>query len=136
MPSCPSFLTESGTRERTRGKPSVDLDRLPLKPIVTTPLTPGCRSRPGRSSGLIARKVLPHGQLGGLKVWVWEAETLAVSKMMFFRRNDIADVEQVLTVQGTGFDRPWVREQLLAMYGIRDPRLAAWDDLDRAVSPS
>ena len=45
-------------------------------------------------------------------------------------------MEQVLTVQVAGFDRSWVREQLLAMYGTRDPRLAAWDELDREVSPT
>ena len=31
------------------------------------------------------------------------------------------------------FDRPWVREQLVAMYGLRDPRLSAWDELVEAV---
>ena len=84
----------------------------------------------------VARQRRVRVQLSGLTVWVWDAETLVVFKMMFFRRKDIADVEQVLTVQGAGFDRPWVREQLLAMYGTRDPRLAAWDELERDVSPS
>jgi hypothetical protein len=84
----------------------------------------------------VARQRRVRVQLGGLSVWVWDAETLVVFKMMFFRRKDIADVEQVLTVQGAEFDRLWVREQLLAMYGTRDPRLATWDELDREVSPS
>ena len=52
---------------------------------------------------------------------------------MFFRRKDLADVEQILRTQGTRFDRTWVREQLLAMYGAGDPRLAQWDDLLRDV---
>ena len=84
----------------------------------------------------VARKRRVRVELGGQPVWVWDAETLVIFKMMFFRRKDLADVEQVLTVQGPRFDRLWVREQLLAMYGTRDPRLAAWDELDRDVSPS
>jgi len=60
---------------------------------------------------------------------IWDAETLAVFKMMFFRRKVLADVEQILRAQGPGFDRAWVRERLAEMYGLRDPRLAAWDTL-------
>ena len=73
----------------------------------------------------VARQRRVRVELGGQAVWVWDAETLVVFKMMFFRRKDLADVEQVLTVQGAGFDRSWVREQLMSMYGTRDPRLAA-----------
>ena len=62
-------------------------------------------------------------------IMVWDAESLVVFKMMFFRRKDLADVEQVLRTQGPQFDRLWVREQLADMYGSRDPRLSAWDDL-------
>jgi hypothetical protein len=53
--------------------------------------------------------------------------------MMFFRRKDLADVEQILRTQGPQLDRVWVRQQLAEMYGARDPRLAAWDDLVREV---
>jgi hypothetical protein len=70
-------------------------------------------------------------ELGGRSVMVWDAESLAVFKMMFFRRKDLADVEQILRTQGTKFDRTWVGEQLIAMYGAGDPRLAQWDDLLR-----
>jgi len=52
-----------------------------------------------------------------------------VFKMMFFRRKDIADVEQILRTQAGQFDRGWVREQLTAIFGPGDPRIAAWDDL-------
>lgn len=68
-------------------------------------------------------------ELGDLPVTIWDAESLAVFKMMFFRRKDLADVEQILRSQGRHFDRVWVRGQLAEMYGARDPRLAAWDDL-------
>ncbi len=72
-------------------------------------------------------------ELGGRPVMIWDAESLAVFKMMFFRRKDLADVEQILRAQGPQFDRAWVQEQLAEMYGARDPRLAAWDDLVREV---
>jgi hypothetical protein len=65
---------------------------------------------------------------------VWDAESLAVFKMMFFRRKDLADVEQILRTQGAHFDRPWVRGQIAEIYGNRDPRLSAWDDLAREIS--
>lgn len=68
-------------------------------------------------------------ELAGRSIMVWDAESLAVFKMMFFRRKDLADVEQILRTQGERFDRPWVRQQLAAMYGSGDPRLAAWDEI-------
>ena len=64
---------------------------------------------------------------------IWDAESLTVFKMMFFRRKDLADVEQILRSQGSQFDRAWVRDRLVEMYGARDPRLAAWDDLVREI---
>ena len=70
--------------------------------------------------------------LAGRPVTIWDAESLTVFKMMFFRRKDLADVEQILRTQGT-LDRAWVREQLAEMYGGGDPRLAAWDDLAREI---
>ena len=74
--------------------------------------------------------------LANQPVMVWDAESLAVFKMMFFRRKDLADVEQILRTQGAQFDRHWVREQLAAMYGGRDPRLSQWDNLVREVPPN
>jgi hypothetical protein len=68
-------------------------------------------------------------ELDGRPVMLWDAETLTVFKMMFFRRKDIADVEQILRTQAGQFDRAWVREQLTAIFGPGDPRIAAWDDL-------
>jgi hypothetical protein len=72
-------------------------------------------------------------ELADRPMMVWDAESLAVFKMMFFRRKDLADVEQILRARGTQFDRPWVREQLAAMYGSGDPRLSAWDEMVREV---
>lgn len=39
----------------------------------------------------------------------WDAETLSIFKMMFFREKDLADVRQILTVQGQTLDRNWIR---------------------------
>jgi hypothetical protein len=72
-------------------------------------------------------------ELAGQPVVVWDAESLAVFKMMFFRRKDLADVEQILRTQSGQFNRLWVREQLAGMYGTGDPRLSAWDELVREV---
>jgi hypothetical protein len=70
-------------------------------------------------------------ELAKQPILVWDAESLAVFKMMFFRRKDLADVEQILRAQGPRFDRGWVRERLVEMYGTRDPRVAQWDELDQ-----
>ncbi len=67
--------------------------------------------------------------LGEQMVMIWDAETLCVFKMMFFRRKDVADVEQVLRIQGEGLDRDWVRARLEEIYGRRDPRIAQWREL-------
>ena len=68
-------------------------------------------------------------RLGRQNVWIWDAESLVIFKMMFFRRKDLADVEQILRQRGNHLDRPFVRNELVMLYGQRDPRLGAWDDL-------
>jgi hypothetical protein len=67
--------------------------------------------------------------MGGGEAYIWDAETLCVFKMMFFRRKDLADLDSVLRAQGAALDRDWVEEQLLSMYGPRDPRIASWREL-------
>jgi hypothetical protein len=71
--------------------------------------------------------------LGEKQVLIWDAETLAVFKMMFFRRKDLADVEQILRAQGAAFDHNWVRDRLEEMYGAGDPRISQWESLVRDV---
>jgi hypothetical protein len=73
-------------------------------------------------------------RFGEQSVKIWDAETLCVFKMMFFRRKDLADVEQVIRSRGAELDLAWVRQQILAMYGQRDPRLGQWDELVRDAS--
>jgi hypothetical protein len=67
--------------------------------------------------------------LGAHTIKIWDAETLAVFKMMFFRRRDLADIEQIVQSQEEKLDRDWVRRQLVEIYGPRDPRVAEWDEL-------
>jgi hypothetical protein len=76
-----------------------------------------------------ARKRRRTVEFGDQPVLVWDAETLCVFKMMFFRLKDLADVEAILRIQGDRLDREWVGEQILAIYGKRDPRIARWEEL-------
>jgi hypothetical protein len=67
--------------------------------------------------------------IDGKPLFVWTAEVVAVLKMMFFRGQDLVDVEKMMRFQGSGFDRNWVRERLVEIFGLRDPRIPAWDEL-------
>lgn len=60
---------------------------------------------------------------------IWDAESLIVFKLMFFRRKDVADVEGILRVQHGRLDLAWVRHWLVELYGLRDPRVGQWDEL-------
>ncbi len=81
-----------------------------------------------------ARQRRRRVRLGENSIAVWDPEVLAVFKMMFFRRKDVADVEQIIRVQGTNLDRAWVRDQLVDMYGKRDPRIPQWDELTAEIN--
>jgi len=80
-----------------------------------------------------ARKRRCDVTLGDQRIKIWDAESLSVFKMMFFRRKDVADIEQILRAGGEGLNRAWVREQLVEIYGPRDPRIAQWDELDLEI---
>lgn len=75
------------------------------------------------------RKRVP---LDSQRIMIWDAETLCVFKFMFFRLKDLADVEAILTLQGKQLDRDWVRTQLIAIYGPRDPRVTRWMELSES----
>jgi hypothetical protein len=62
-------------------------------------------------------------------IMIWDAETLCIFKLMFFRRKDLADLEQLLRVQGSHLDTDWVTQQIIAIYGQRDPRVSEWKSL-------
>lgn len=76
------------------------------------------------------RRIVP---LGGQEVMIWDAESLCVFKMMFFRRKDVADVEQILRIQGGALDRAWIGARLEEIYGKLDPRLSQWQELDAEI---
>jgi hypothetical protein len=73
--------------------------------------------------------------LEGQPVMILDAESLAVFKMMFFRSQDVVDLENILKIQGTTFDRNWVRARLLEIVGARDPRIFRWDELVSEIQP-
>jgi len=81
----------------------------------------------------VARQRRRRFDLDGQPVMIWDAESLAVFKMMFFRDKDLVDVKQMLRTQGDRFDRAWVREQLEDTFGRRDPRVARWDELTAEI---
>ena len=83
----------------------------------------------------IARLRRTEVPLDGRTIMIWDAETLCVLKMIFFRLKDLADVEAILKLRGNDLDRDWVRLQLVEIYGKRDPRIARWDELSNDNSP-
>jgi hypothetical protein len=67
--------------------------------------------------------------IGRQQAYIWDAETLCVFKMMFFRQKDLVDVQSVLRSQRDLLDRDWVEKSLLELYGKRDPRITRWREL-------
>jgi hypothetical protein len=68
-------------------------------------------------------------------IFIWDPETLCVFKLMFFRRKDLADLEQILRVQGNQLDHSWVGRQIIQIYGERDPRVSQWQELVNELLP-
>lgn len=110
------FLTEHGFCRATCGEFRVD---------VFLPITPFYEA---------ARQRRRRVDLDGQEVMIWDAETLAVFKMMFFRDKDTVDTQQILRTQGKSFDRIWVGEQLKSIFGRRDPRVIRWDELVQQIA--
>lgn len=77
----------------------------------------------------VARDRRVRAELEDQPVYVWSAEVLSVFKMMFYREKDLLDAKQILELQGGDLDRDWVRERLVEIFGPRDPRIPAWDEL-------
>jgi hypothetical protein len=67
--------------------------------------------------------------IGNSRACIWDAETLCVFKMIFFRQKDLVDIESILRTQGTSLDREWVEQSLRDLYGNRDPRITRWREL-------
>ncbi|MDF1565853.1 MAG: hypothetical protein P1V51_22650 [Deltaproteobacteria bacterium] len=64
----------------------------------------------------------------GRPAWIHSAEVLAVFKLLFFRPKDLLDVERMVEVQGTAFDRDFVRAALVDLMG-EDERIDRWDEI-------
>lgn len=62
-------------------------------------------------------------------LWVLAPEDLAVFKMLFFRPKDLLDLERMITLMGSSFDRSYVRRWLVDMVGLDDARVVKWDEL-------
>lgn len=69
----------------------------------------------------------------GSQLFVLDAESICVFKLMFFRLQDLADVEALLRAQGDRLDRPWIERQIEQLFGARDPRMARWRELAAAT---
>jgi hypothetical protein len=80
-----------------------------------------------------ARRRRKQVVLSDQPVMIWDAESLCVFKMMFFRRKDIADVEQILRAQEKELDRNWILERLEELYSVRDSRISQWQELVKEV---
>jgi hypothetical protein len=59
----------------------------------------------------------------GRPAWVLGPEDLAVLKMMFYRRKDLADVESLLRERSGAVDLDFVRRKLAELVGDDDERL-------------
>ena len=72
--------------------------------------------------------------VGGRPIVAWDAETLAVFKMMFFRRKDLADVELYSPhVRGCNSTGSGCGNNSLGCMAPAIPRLSAWDELGKAT---
>ena len=66
--------------------------------------------------------------LGRRTAWIWDAETLCIFKLLFYRDKDRADLRSILIAQ-PNLDRSWVLETLTEICGQRDPRIGTWQEL-------
>lgn len=65
--------------------------------------------------------------LMGRPLRILGATDLAVLKLMFFRRKDLADVEALLRSPEAKLDRSFVRAKLASLAGEESERVATWD---------
>lgn len=77
-----------------------------------------------------ARRTAVARDIEGQRVHFLSAEALAVFKLLFFRRKDIADLERLVGVRRQ-LDALFVRRWVVQMTGEQDPRVSTWDELTR-----
>lgn len=76
-----------------------------------------------------AEKTRRLEEIEGQRIYFLSPEALAVFKLLFFRRKDLADLERLIGVQGSQLDVAYVRARIVEMMGEADPRVAEWDAL-------
>lgn len=74
-----------------------------------------------------AQRTRVRHAIDGTQVWFLSAEALSVFKLLFFRGKDVVDLERLVAVHGDALDVAYVRNQIVAMLGADDPRVATWD---------
>ena len=82
----------------------------------------------------LARRRRRCVDLEGQPVMIWDAESLVVFKMMFFREKDLVDTKMVVRTQGSALDRAWVQRQLETVFGHNDPRVTRWEEIVQQVT--
>lgn len=83
-----------------------------------------------------ARKQRRRVSFDGRPTWVLSPETLAVFKLLFHRPKDLADVQRMLELQGSGFDRGFVTGALQEMLNPQDEKLLEWERIQKRVASS
>lgn len=77
----------------------------------------------------IARGRRREVDLEGVPLMIWDAETLVIFKLMFFRDRDLVDIAQILRTQGARLDADWITTRAIDLFGGRDPRVSRWKEL-------
>jgi hypothetical protein len=68
-------------------------------------------------------------EFAGQPLYVFGPLAVSIFKMMFFRQQDLVDVENMLRTPSTEMDTQLIREQLVDIFGQRDPRVSTWDEI-------
>lgn len=69
----------------------------------------------------------------GRPAWFLSPEDLAVFKLVLFRTKDRADLESLLVIRGSAFDRAYVRSWISRIAGAADLRVTSWDEMVAAA---
>lgn len=77
----------------------------------------------------VARGRRRQVDLGGVPLMIWDAETLVIFKLMFFRDKDLVDIAQILRTQAGRLETGWITTRLVDLFGARDPRVSRWHEL-------
>ncbi|MDG2305673.1 MAG: hypothetical protein P8R42_13725 [Candidatus Binatia bacterium] len=74
--------------------------------------------------------------LAGRPAWVLGPEDIAILKLMFYRRKDLADVESLLREQGGALNLKFVADKLRDLVGDDDERLRTLTEIADEVEKS